>query len=216
MRELKPRKTPDGKRAELKEQRVLAIVKAARNVLIEDGYRGLTMRAVADASGISVGHVTYHFPRRLDLLEELFERVFDEYLVEFERIRAEAGDDPRVELEEIVRFIFADLRTQETTVFFPEIWALANHEPAAAKFVDQIYVTERAAFAEIIGRIHPRLSDSRIAILALYLSATVEGHTMFVGHRKSFARRRKEAEELVVAGILATVDRVAAETQTST
>ncbi len=211
MRELKARPVSNGKRAEIKEQRVLAIVKAARDVLIRDGYRGLTMRAVAENCEISVGHVTYHFPRKLDLLEELFERVFDEYLVEFDRIRAKARDDSRVELEETIRFVFSDLGTRETTVFFPEIWALANHEPAAARFVERIYVSERRAFAEIIGRIHPHLSADKIKILALYLSATVEGHTMFVGHRKSLARRRNEAEDLVVASMLDVLDRAAAE-----
>ena len=45
------------------------IISAARELFSINGYNAVTMRDVADALGISVGNLTYHFKKKEDLIE---------------------------------------------------------------------------------------------------------------------------------------------------
>ena len=205
MRELKTR---PGTGASAKGgDRVLQILEAAKHILIRDGYPRLTLRAIASEAGISVGNLNYYYRHKADLLRDLVNTVFDGYLAEFERIHAEAQGSPREELEAVLRFIFQDLGTRETTVFFPELWALANHEAYAAEVVDNLYAAERAIFEELIPRINPRLTANEVHLLAVTISASIEGHTPFVGEGKPWAGQRKALEDLVVGALLDRVER---------
>lgn len=42
----------------------------------EQGYRNVTMRAIADALSISVGNLTYHFAKKQDIVAALMDDVF--------------------------------------------------------------------------------------------------------------------------------------------
>lgn len=53
------------------------ILSAARRLFNEQGCSRVTMRALADALGISVGNVTYHFPRKQDLVDALMDSTFE-------------------------------------------------------------------------------------------------------------------------------------------
>ena len=49
------------------------ILQQARELFMERGYNNVSMRDVAEAAGIRVGNLTYHFPRKELLVEALFE-----------------------------------------------------------------------------------------------------------------------------------------------
>ena len=49
------------------------IPRSARALFMEKGYNGVSMRDIAEAAGIRVGNLTYHFPRKELLVETLFE-----------------------------------------------------------------------------------------------------------------------------------------------
>ena len=206
MRELQSRRRAGAGASDKGEDRVLQILSAAQEILIRDGYRGLTLRRIADECGISVGNLNYYYRRKADLLHDLVRRVFDAYLAEFDRIRAEGHGSARAELEAVLRFLFEDLSTRETTVFFPEIWALANHDEDAAEAVDEIYRNERLVFEELIPKVNPRLRPEQIETLAVFASASIEGHTMFVADGKPWMPRRKELQDNAIKAILDLID----------
>lgn len=54
------------------------ILSTARRLFNERGYARVTMRALADALGISVGNVTYHFARKQDIVAALMDGTFEE------------------------------------------------------------------------------------------------------------------------------------------
>ena len=166
--------------------RVDKIVAAAETILIRDGYARLSMRAIAQECGISVGNLNYYFRRKNDLLLALIETIWRRYRGMIEQIRSAGFDSPRDELEAVLRFIFKDLGTRQTTVFFPELWALANHERYAAMMMERLYDYEQGVFTELIAKVRPDLSSKDQHRLALHVSASIEGHTLFVGHKKRF------------------------------
>ena len=184
-------------------KRVDQIIRAARDILIRAGYQGFTMRAVAAECQISVGNLNYYYASKADLLADLLEIVIQGYLADFDDIVLES--DPRTPeqaLESVIRFIIADLGTKETTIFFPELWALANHDAKASRRMHELYAKARRVFDELIPQINSALSQAEARQVSLYLSASLEGHTMFIGYKKPWAKDRQHLSNIAVKGLL--------------
>ena len=159
-----------------------ALIVATRDVFISQGYAALSIRKVADKAGISVGNLTYHFPNKQSLIEAMFDLVLSDYLFEFERV----DGPPEEQLHNVIDYIFNDLASPTPTVLFPELRALANHETYARQIVEEIYKKARAIFVNLIPKINPALSPQQVEDIALFMSASIEGHTVFVGANKQF------------------------------
>jgi AcrR family transcriptional regulator len=183
MRQLKPQRR-DHSASVRGQTAVVEILSAARNVLIEEGYPRFTMRNIADRAGMTVGNLSYYYKNKEDLLHDLLEAVIQGYLGDFERIVDDASKPPDQRLEELVRFIMNDLSTKETTGFFPALWALANHDSFAAAEMEKMYAVERGAIARAVRQIRPDLSKRDRDAISLFLSAAMEGHTMFIGYER--------------------------------
>ncbi|MCP4382730.1 MAG: TetR/AcrR family transcriptional regulator [Hyphomicrobiales bacterium] len=67
------------------------IIRAARNVLLEHGYSGLSTRRVADAAGTQMSQIRYHFGSKGGLILALFQDMNNE-LLERQRTMFGAGD----------------------------------------------------------------------------------------------------------------------------
>jgi AcrR family transcriptional regulator len=75
---------PDGRRQRGAASR-RAILAAASRVIVDDGVDALTHRSVAEATGVPLARVSYHYPR----IEELMVAAATEYLVGFDdRLRS--------------------------------------------------------------------------------------------------------------------------------
>ena len=79
-----------------------AIMRAAVEVMGEDGYEGASMRDMAARAGVSVAALYYHFPSKLDLLREFLDEAYDVTISRIERRLERVGDDPVARLDEIV------------------------------------------------------------------------------------------------------------------
>lgn len=187
-------------------ERILSILEAARDLLMRDGYHRLTMRKIAQTCGITVGNLNYYYATKANLLKNLLEMVIQGYTQEFDRIRSAHPDAPRQQLAGIIRFILDDLGTQETTRFFPELWALANHDEHAAALMEDLYSEARAVFIDLIGQINPTLNRRQIRQTALFLSASLEGHTMFVGYEKPWQKQIRPLKNIAVKGLVELVE----------
>ena len=62
-----------------------------------------------------------------------------------------------------------------------ELWALANHDNYTAKLMENLYAGERQVLSDLIQAIRPNLDNQQISHLALFISCSIEGMTMFVG-----------------------------------
>ncbi len=164
------------------EERRAKIIGAARDLLIDSGYHNFSLRRVAQKAGISVGNLQYYFPTKQSLTTALLQDVIENYLEEFYQMRAEGA--PEEQFRKIIRLVFEDLQDRATTVFFPEVWSLANHESGVTEQVDAMYHRYREVLADVIRDINPKLSDDQARKLAVFISASMEGHTMFVGFEK--------------------------------
>ena len=77
-------------------------MRAAVEVMGEDGYEGASIRDMAARAGVSVAALYYHFPSKLDLLGEFLDEAYGITLARLERRLAAVGEEPSARLDEIV------------------------------------------------------------------------------------------------------------------
>lgn len=164
--------------------RIESILDAATEVLISAGYKKLTLRQIAVQAGITVGNLTYYYRTKEALLKDLLDKILFDYLDEMGRIVEASGESPADRFVAIIEYLIEDLHTQRTTRLFPELWALANHNAHAAELMESMYAQERKALCELIQAVNPSLKKQKTASLALFISCSIEGMTMFVGAGK--------------------------------
>jgi len=182
------------RRSEKGENSAQGILLAAEKLLIDEGYHNFSLRKVAARAEQTLGSLQYYFPTKDALVKAMLDNCIQRYLVKFERIRSDAGADPEDQFKALIRGIIRDLNSKTTTVFFPEVWSMANHDEHASEFMDAMYGPYRELLVEVIRQINPKLSQRQLMHLALHFSASMEGHTMFIGHGKPW---KKETTNIV-------------------
>ncbi|MFT5852125.1 MAG: AcrR family transcriptional regulator [Colwellia sp.] len=174
------------------EKRIKLILEAAEQLLIDSGYHNFSMRKVASKAGVSVGNLQYYFPSKDKLLESLLDKVIQNYLDTFEKFRGRYT--PKEQFIEIMKSVINDIRTKHTSVFFPELWSMANHDKHISNIMDRMYGKYRTLVANIIGDINPNLNECQAQRLSLFITASLEGHTIFIGYKKPWTT---EAENMI-------------------
>ena len=175
-----------------------AILTVAKDIVLAKGIAGLTMRKIAAQMNMSPGNLSYYYASKRDLLEDLFGHVIQGFMDEFERLRKLEADSPIAQLRAVLEFVFDDLSTYETTYFFPELWAAALRDDWAEEQMEELYRQYRSVLIEIIAIIRPDLDDEAITDLALTVSASIEGHTVFIGHKRPHRDRAARIKRLVI------------------
>jgi AcrR family transcriptional regulator len=178
------------------------ILRAALNLLVEQGYRAMSMRKVAAACDMKLGNLTYYFPTKEDLVRELLDAVISSYEIEFDAIVHEEGVSAEDRLTELCVLILEDICTKKTTRIFPELWALSNHDPFVLERVQELYARARVVLNEVIAELNPALPEDERQTLALFISASMEGLTVFAGHKKPFQLQMPWLERIACKSFL--------------
>jgi AcrR family transcriptional regulator len=178
------------------------ILEAALGLLVEEGYRAMSMRRVAAACGMKLGNLTYHFPTREDLIPALLDAVISSYEIEFERIVHNPTLAPEARLAFYCELVLEDIRSKKTTRVFPELWALSNHDPFVLERVQELYARARAPLVEIVSEMRPDLPMEEREEIALFISASMEGQTVFAGYEKPFELRMPKLEAIAIRSFL--------------
>lgn len=174
------------------EIRIKIILDAAEQLLIDSGYHNFSMRKVATKAGVSVGNLQYYFPTKDVLIQALLDYVIQNYLDTFEKFRGHGS--PKEQFIKILKAVIKDLKTKHTTVLFPELWSMANHEKHICEILDRMYGKYRMMVANVIQDINPALDENQALRLSLFITASIEGHTIFIGHKKPWS---KETEHII-------------------
>lgn len=205
MRTLRIHPASKGAASQKGRQTLLKILSAARDVFIENGYGEFNLKRVSERCGLARGNVTYYFPSRDDLLQALLRAVISGYTWDFDHIMADEEISAEGKFVAIVRLIIEDLGTRETSIFFPELWALANRSGYAAMEMEQLYSDARRYLVDLIAEINPDLGPDGQQAVALFCSAALEGQTPFVGHGRTHSRRLPQIANIAANALLETV-----------
>jgi AcrR family transcriptional regulator len=172
------------------------ILRAALSLLVEHGSSALTLRRIAAESGMNVGNLNYYFRSKDDLIRELLNAVISSYEDSFDAIMHEPGATAEERLEKLVTLILEDITTKKTTRFFPELWVLSNHDRFVQDRMEELYDRARVSLNELIAEINPALPEDERETLALFISASMEGLTVFAGYEKPWRSRMPWFEQI--------------------
>ena len=165
------------------------ILKAALGVLIDEGAEAFTLRRIAARCDLKVGNVSYHFPRK----EMLIQVMLDEMLESYDKLLDEMVRKPGLTAEERLKLVIIlcleEMQTKRTTHLFTELWALANQSEFVADRVRLFYGKVHEVIGEYVSQINPALSPDDVHSLSLFISASMEGSTPFLGHQKPWANK---------------------------
>jgi AcrR family transcriptional regulator len=177
------RKTrPD--RARITVERILA---CAQRVLVQKGYGAFSMRLVATETGISVGNLQYHFRSKRELIRAIVHRLTTYYSDRFEKIlvaHRATGDLP---VEELVRYALTEAVTPTTVRTFRELWALANHDAAVRRVLDDFYEEVIEGIVATLGRACPAADLASVRDSIYLMTVLSEGCLVVYGTRRSRA-----------------------------
>lgn len=160
------------------------ILRSALALLVDHGASALTLRRIAAESGMNVGSLNYYFKSKDELIRELLNAVISSYEEAFDEIAYEPGASAEARFANLVALVLEDITTKKTTRFFPELWAMANHDAFVHERMTELYDRARVSLNELIAEINPGLSAEQREIVALFMSASMEGMTVFAGYEK--------------------------------
>ena len=175
-----------------------AIIDAASHILIEDGYNGFTLRKVAEAAGISIGNLNYHYPTKVALINALLDHITNRIIAGFNEVAERAGESPENRFRAVLEYWIDDLQTVETTVFFPEIWALANHHAFAKDTASRSYHHAHGILCPLVSALNPSLRPERIDLIAKLICASLEGMTVFIGQDKMWTADHQDVKRIAI------------------
>lgn len=174
------------------------ILRAALKLLIEHGASALTLRRIAAECGLKAGNLAYYYRTKEDLIRELLSAIIGGYMDAFDAIAHDVNASPEDRLGRIHMLILTDITTKKTTRVFPELWAMSNHSAFVHDRVDEMYRQVRGVMEPLIAQIRPDLKLAEVAALALFMSASMEGMTMFAGFEKRYRALMPQLQHLAI------------------
>jgi AcrR family transcriptional regulator len=174
------------------------ILQAARALLAEEGYAGLSMRRVAQAAGMSLSNVQHYYGSKDQLLEALLLTTMDTFQARMDGIAAAMSERSQME-----RFLSTvDMFLEEITdpvihALFFEIWALASRNAFASNLMDKMLGRERKTVYKLIRGLNPAISDDETMQRAILMVAQIEGLMLF----RLDKRRRRAQFDAVRASV---------------
>ncbi len=178
------------------------ILDQAAGVLTRDGYSRFSLRQVAKAAGVTLGNLQYYFPTKSELVEAMLDHVITGYLEEFNELMAEVEGGPDEQLAAVLSHVIRDLTNPRTTVLFPELWSMANHDPAVEQSIEAMYESYRRIVAGLIPKINPRLTEGQVRLLTIFITSAIEGHTPFTGCGKPWEHLTPGIEAMAIQTFL--------------
>ncbi|MBI5506316.1 MAG: TetR/AcrR family transcriptional regulator [Deltaproteobacteria bacterium] len=176
-----------------------AVLNAAAHLLAQDGYASLSLRKIAQAAGMRLGHVQYYFPAKLDIVHGILERYLQRSTERIRERMAAGLEGSEGALQSAIETVLVDQESAEDCAMFREIWALATHDPGVKEAVHRFYLQYRAQVRAILLQLSPKLDKSRADQRAMILVATLEGLSLLRGSDRASKRAGLAREVTLLA-----------------
>ena len=172
------------------------ILKTAIEMIADEGYAALSMRALARAAQMKLGALQYHFRTSDDLLRAVVSYIANAYDLSFDSLRRK--DNPP-SVRDLVIFVLDDEAGKNLLGdrLLPQLWAMQQVEPLVSDLVEEIYRQYLQVFEGALrasGSAAPRAE-------ALCLMSMLEGSTIFMGRGRKWAKEAKKVRKTILAFI---------------
>jgi AcrR family transcriptional regulator len=156
-----------------------AILRAATNELIENGYAQFSLRGVAAAAGMSLSTLQYHFKSFDELLAATMKCLFDSSLAGAEAAVNQPSKRVQDPLANLISYSLQQVKSPRLTVATTESWALAHRNALARQTMQAGYERYLALFMSAIKPLNPRLSEVQLRSRAALIGAQIDGLLLY-------------------------------------
>lgn len=155
-----------------------ALVRAAFNVIAREGFEGLRTRAVADAAGVNISTLHYHFPTK----EDLISAVIDDELMRRFREAPASRLGPDASAQEVLGAHFAAVRhwarnAPDVQVVWHEFWLRSMRDKALRDRVRNVMTRHRRSLQKALSSSEGALALGQFTASAL--ASLLAGLTMY-------------------------------------
>jgi AcrR family transcriptional regulator len=184
-------------------QRAREILLAARDILLEEGFAGLTMRGVAARIDVSLSTVQHYYRNQEVLVEALLA-----YLIEnmgagiAAAIAAMADRDQQERLEAVLEYLLGVCRDPRVCGVFAEAWALGKRLPFAMRLMERMEERSRKQFYQLIVGLNPAVGRAEYRRRAAMIVMLLHGLMLQFPPQGTPALSRKQLESAVRAQVL--------------
>lgn len=185
--------------------RVEEVLSAAEDLLKRHGAEGLSVRAVAQQVGISVGNLQYYFPTRASLLDAVFQRYADSFRADLVGT-VMTSDDPRENLVRLVDYWLDTEHLPEQALFW-HLWAISAYDDSARETMTRVYGGLLDRIAGLLRDVHPALGAPEASLRAATITSVIEGSGLFVGFGRKPSRKLSGLQQEIRAIAIELIDR---------
>ncbi len=174
------------------------IIKAALRVIIDEGSSAFSIRRIGAECGLKVGNVSYHFPRKELLVKVMLDDLMEGYQAKLDDELRDADISEEERMRRVIIMCLEDICSKRTTRLFTELWALGNQSQFIAERIEAFYSDVHVQIGEQIQRLNSDLDNEEVKALALFISASLEGTTPFLGYDKPWRNKMPQIMALSV------------------
>ena len=154
-----------------------SLIEAAGRCLAENGASGTSVRAICRLAGVSAGLLTHYFDGIGDLIVATYRDVGSRVAEAVDRAVADAGDDPRAQLEAYVTASFRPpVLDPELLATWLAFWSLVKTDPDIATVHREIYAEFREGVERLLRRCwDDGVGEDDVRLSAVAITALVDG-----------------------------------------
>jgi AcrR family transcriptional regulator len=187
-------------KAELKRKLILEQTEA---LLIREGGAGLSMRKVAEACGMSLGNLQYHYATREALLEALLASFIANYVALVQAQSFQPTGDLLRDLAHILRTGLELLDKSEASRVFKELWAAAQQSDSLAAELTKYYRDLARFYETTLQSLDPTADERKINRAVSVLMPLLEGYCVT---RSALPHDKDELAEIWASATSAMLD----------
>jgi len=178
--------------------RIVEIVRAGSEILLEEGFSGVTKRRVAKHLGIAHGNVGYYFPTRESLWQAVIDHEISELDDKYPSDLETDTNDPQSRFDEYLSVYMVSYEDRKFGKFFAHLDAYAEINAAAAKLRDETYERVLQRIIERVRPLCPAVDDEQIELRALTVMALLEGLGSLSAFRPDLVIKNKKFRQQMI------------------
>lgn len=181
---------------DMKINRKTEILRSAIELIADEGYGSLSMRALARASGMKLGALQYHFRTWDALLIALVEYIEAEIISAFDGSEGSAQESS---IRNLIEFMLDEHVGTSDNLFsdrlWAQLWAMEQVEPLVSDLLEEVY----AKFLVKLEKLMAKQSVVNARAEALMLLSLVEGESLFVGQGRRWEKNRSAVRKAILS-----------------
>jgi len=172
------------------------ILRMALELISDEGYGSLSMRALARACGMKLGALQYHFRTWEDMLRGVVKYISAEFS---SRLEAKEGVGNSPTVRAIAEFMLDDTADDGllSDRLWPQLWAMQQVKPLVSDLLEDVYAEYLQMLESAIAQSRPQATTAE----ALCLMSLLESESLFAGKGRRWEQERGAMREFILSFI---------------